>query len=156
MRIKLLIALLAVAVGCTVLWWKSGDSKRQSLNALAQLEEIITDSNRTIPRELVVLPEVAKSKSQAECDQWLREVLREELSKEGIRELKQSARFGPLKEVFPESAAKWAESAGARADDSFAFRMDRNGVTAEVVLVPGSDGFRISRCNNVKQMAELP
>lgn len=149
------ILILAVAIGVSV-WWLSGDSKRSSLKALSRLEELVSDSNQVIPQDLVILPESAKSKPHAEANQWLREVLRDELSNDGIRELRRSARFGSLTTVFPERASTWAEAAGASPDDCYAFRMDRNGVTAEVVLVPGPNGFRISRCNNVKQMAELP
>lgn len=149
------ILILAVAVGASVLWL-SGDSKRSSLKALSRLEELVSDSNQVIPQDLVVLPEAAKSKTQAEANQWLRDLLREELSSEGIQSLKRSAQFGPLPEIFPETASMWAKSAGYRPDECFAFRMDRDGVTAEVVFVPGPQGFRISRCNNVKQMAQLP
>jgi hypothetical protein len=66
------------------------------------------------------------------------------LSKEGL--------FGPLSVVFPNEAASWASAAGVDASSCVAFRLEKNGVVAEVAIA--TNGVpRVIRCNNVKQMA---
>lgn len=157
-RSRVTLGLLVIILLATVaaFLWSAGNTKRSSLKTLSNLERVVNGDNQLVLQSMVILPETARNKSQAEADQWLRDVLRDEISKAGIRELKRSARFGSLTEIFPETATVWAEAAGRPPDECFAFRMERNGVTAEVVIVPDANGFRISRCNNVKQMAQHP
>lgn len=148
----LITVFIMVGVGFAV-WRITSTPKKVSFQVLSRLEDFVSNHKRPIPQELVVLPAVLADKSPSEREQWLRDVLRDEISKEGIQVLMKSARFGSLADLFPESAHTWARAAGAKPEDCYAFRMDRDGITAEVVLVPGPDGLRISRCNNVKQMA---
>ena len=66
--------------------------------------------------------------------------------------------------MFPAEAEGWARQAGVNPDDCVAFKLDRNGLRAEVVLLKPSTlgsqsstpepSHRIVRVNNVKQMAE--
>ena len=84
---------------------------------------------------------------------WIADVLRDEVSAEGLAELRRHARFGPLAEVFPDEAKRWADTASVPVGECVAFRMERDGLRAEVVLHRTPAGFRILRCNNVKQMA---
>ena len=61
--------------------------------------------------------------------------------------------FGGLSDVFPIEAAGWAEQAGVKPADCLGFKLERNGIRAEVVLVREGASYRVVRCNNVKQMA---
>ena len=42
--------------------------------------------------------------------------------------------FGPLQEMFPQEAAAWAAQAGVKVEDCVAFKLEQNGLRAEVVL----------------------
>jgi len=81
--------------------------------------------------------------------------------------LKRDGAFGPLANLFPAEAETWAKQAGVKPEDCVAFKLERNGLRAEVVLVRTPDsplvprpsslpGYRILRCNNIKQLAQPP
>ena len=112
---------------------------------------ISADPAKSLP--LFHVPAAAAEKSPAEQTRWLSEILRDEISPEGLAELQRHGRFGPLAEVFPDEANRWAESARLPVESCVAFRMERDGIRAEVVLHQTPAGFRVVRCNNVKQMA---
>lgn len=66
------------------------------------------------------------------------------------------ATFGTLRQLFPVQADRWAQQARVNPEDCIAFRMERDGIQAEVVMLKPSTTeivYRILRCNNVKQMA---
>jgi hypothetical protein len=54
--------------------------------------------------------------------------------------------------VFPQEAPFWAKAAGVEVADCVAFRGEKNGIRAEVVITTNG-AYRIIRVNNVKQMA---
>jgi hypothetical protein len=73
--------------------------------------------------------------------------------------LSQHGKFGPLKEITPAEAARWAQMTGVKVDDCVAFRLDQVGLRTEVVLLGESprnasniprSPLRIVRCNNVR------
>jgi hypothetical protein len=74
--------------------------------------------------------------------------------------LRKHGDYGPLTNLFPAEAEAWAKEAGVNAGDCLAFRLERPGLRAEVVLAQvGPDrragrSFKIVRVNNVKQLAE--
>ena len=43
--------------------------------------------------------------------------------------------------------------AGVEVDNCVAFRMERGGIRAEVVLASAKNSYRVVRCDNVRQMA---
>ena len=57
---------------------------------------------------------------------------------------------------FPGEGGKWAEAFGVDPSDCVAFRAEKNGLRAELVLVKTNGFTRILRCNNVKQLAWKP
>jgi len=132
---------------------ESRGPKAQAIATLDRLVGLLAESNAGIPPDLVVAPQSIRDLPAAARDQWLRDVLRDEVSAEGLRALAKNGRFGPLPELFPDEAAAWAGAAGVQSADCVAFRMEHGEVTAEVVLAHTRDGLRIVRCNNVKQMA---
>ena len=67
--------------------------------------------------------------------------------------LQREGSFGLLRTLFPAEAEKWAKQAGVKPEDCVAFKMERTGVRAEVVLLREGQTLRVVRCNNVKQMA---
>ncbi len=107
--------------------------------------------------KVISVPSGWRSRSNREIQRDVTELLSGEISVEGIDALKSGSIFGPLREVFPAEVTAWATAFSVNADECVAFRMEKNGVRAEVVLHQTPDGFRIIRCNNVKQMAsDLP
>lgn len=78
------------------------------------------------------------SRTRAEQIEFISKALRDELSREGLVVLKKEGRFGSLNELFPAEADVWAVQAGVKPEDCVAFRMERNGLRAEVVLVRNS------------------
>lgn len=110
------------------------------------------------PAELVRIVRVPDSlgdKTLAEQAQWLRDVLREEIDQDGLAELRSHGLHGPLLELFPESATAWTVGSGVSPENCLAWRMERSGVTAEVVYTNSPEGVRFLRINNVGQMADL-
>ena len=52
-----------------------------------------------------------------------------------------------------EALRDWCQQSGIDMDNCVAFKMERAGIRAEVVLVREGETYRVVRCNNVKQMA---
>jgi len=103
--------------------------------------------------QTVVLPAAVSGRTSAEQTEFLSKALRDEISAEGLAVLRREGKFGPLQELFPQEAATWAAQAGVKPEDCVAFRMERDSIRAEVVLVREGNTHRVVRCNNVKQMA---
>jgi len=101
----------------------------------------------------IVLPQAIKGQTVAEQTDFLVKALHDEISPEGILALKHHAEFGSLKTIFPNEAADWCSQAGVNADDCVAFKMERAGIQAEIVLVHEGQNYRVVRCKDVKQMA---
>ena len=129
--------------------------RREALSILSELEHALTSSEVSKALPLIELPSAAAG-SQAAQEQWLVDVLHDEVSAAGLLEIRDHARFGPLLEIFPEEAARWTKVAHVPASECVALRMERNSIRAEVVLHLSPTGFRLLRCNNVKQMAFPP
>ena len=115
-----------------------------------------------------MLPRALEGRAPWEQAEFIRKSLRDEVSAEGVEALRKHGAYGPLQQLFPAEAEAWAKQAGVKAEDCVAFKLERHGQLCEVVLIRGggslksevggqksetSDGFRIVRCNNVKQMA---
>jgi hypothetical protein len=156
---------LGVALAAGAFWWlhwKREAPRRASLEALAQLDTNLRTGSAEELLNLLVLPQALASRTRAEQTDFLRKVLRDEISPEGIEALRQHGTFGPLREVFPQEAEGWAHQAGVKPEDCVAFKLERsNAFRAEVVLVMPSTAaaqpstpFRILRCNNVKELAD--
>jgi hypothetical protein len=155
-----LTALFLLAAGMSAAWWywnsqKSSPDRAATLDVLQRLDVSLKDANGD-PADWIMPPTVAEGKSPAEYDRWIREVLYEEISPEGLAVLKEEARFGPLLDLFPEQAEAWTSPYSIPAAECLAFRMERSGITAEVVVAPYKGSYKIIRCNNIKQMALLP
>ncbi len=158
--------LVCVALlGAGFYWWIQDAPRRESLVSLTRLDAALHSSNRGELLDLVILPPSVRSRGGAEQSEFLAKALNDEISPEGLAVLKARGDYGPLKELFPAEADAWCAQAGVRPDDCVAFKLERNGVRAEVVLIKpptsdfqsSSDGgpYRIVRLNNVKQMANL-
>lgn len=106
--------------------------------------------------DLVAVPSSIVAQSKSDQGAAIRDLLRDEVSSDGLEAIKKGAVFGPLADVFPEDAARWADDARVPVAECVAFRMERNHTRAEVVLHQTPTGYRILRCNNVKQMAMNP
>ncbi|HXT11399.1 MAG TPA: hypothetical protein VN873_07530 [Candidatus Angelobacter sp.] len=144
-----------VALVACVFWfkWKRDEPRRDSLASLENLY-VSLESNSSSLLNQVVLPSVVNGRTQAERIEFLTKVLRDEVSGRGISALRHGAAFGELNRIFPEEASRWADQASVNATNCFAFRMEKNGVRAEVVVYRDGDHYLVLRCNNVKQMAE--
>ena len=142
-------------------WRFHGKSRIQSLQTLRQVQISLTETDNETLLECIVIPAAIQGRSRPEQTRFLRKALLDELSSEGILTLEQHSRFGSLMKIFPDEAEVWASLAGVNPDDCVAFRLERNGHRAEVVLAeinaPESTDestYRIVRINNVRQMAE--
>jgi hypothetical protein len=133
--------------------YRSDEPRRDALAVISEIERALTSSEVSKTMPLLELSPSAAARSPQDQTQWIADVLRDEVSAAGLVELRRHARFGPLAEVFPEEGKRWAEAAHLTVERCVAFRMERDGIRAEVVLHQTSTGFRVLRCNNVKQMA---
>lgn len=144
-----------VALITCVFWfkWKRDEPRRHALASLNDLRASL-EANSSSILENVLLPQAVVGRTQSEQIQFLSKAMRDEISADGISALAHRAAFGPLSTIFPEEATRWAHQAGVTATNCLAFRMERNGVRAEVVIYREGTNYRVLRCNNVKQMAE--
>jgi hypothetical protein len=101
----------------------------------------------------VVIPPALSQRTISEQAEFIRKALRDEVSPAGIAELNKGAAFGPLREIFPAQADRWSQQAGVNVDDCVAFRLERSGVQAQVVIYRNGSDFRILRCVNVSRLA---
>ena len=99
------------------------------------------------------MPVAIRSQTPAEQQEFIAKALQNEISPAGVLAMKHHAEFGLAKSVFPVESAAWCQQAGVNADDCVAFKMERAGIRAEVLLVREGQSYRVVRCNNVKQMA---
>ena len=147
------VALLAL-IGC-FLWskWKYAEPRRTSAQALQNLCRALNSNNPGSLLDAVVLPQALAGRTAAEEDEFLVKALRDEISPEGIAVLHKDGAFGPLTNLFPAEAMAWTTAAGVKPENCVAFKLERHGLRAEVVLVREAETFRVLRCNNVKQLA---
>jgi hypothetical protein len=156
-----LACLLVVFALALFLWlqWRSDEPRRQSLHTLAQFSRALDSGRHENLLPMVVIPPGLKNSTVPEQHQFLFKALRDEISVEGLQALKRNAHFGPLTAVFPIEAVEWAKQAGVSADQCMAFKLERDGGRAEVVLLRQDGGgkhdpptFKIIRCNNVTDL----
>ena len=147
-------AALGLAVGAAVLLWQHGQPRRSALLEVSKLADNLANNRGAALLDSVLMPVVIQSRTPAEQTEFLVKALADEISPEGVASLKAHAEFGPAKVLFPNDYLRWCQQAGVNADDCVAFKMERAGIRAEVVLARDGATYRIVRCNNVKQMAD--
>jgi hypothetical protein len=157
-RIQVLSALLLVALVAYAAFRRVHDApRRQSLASLTQLDSALRSANHAELLNLVVIPAAVRNRTAPEQSEFLVKALNDEISPQGLEALKKAGDYGPLRELFPTEAEAWASQAGVNPDQCVAFKLERHGLQAEVVLVKPSTReapYRIVRVNNVKQMAD--
>ena len=158
MRVGVTVFVIVIGVAAGSYYWLVTPPSIEKLATLGVLENLQTaiDFSTEDPSNWVLRPTVAEDKTPEEYQRWLREVLQEEISKEGLAVLAKDAQFGPLLSLFPDQAVAWTSPHSIPPEACLAYRMERAGITAEVVLAPHQGSFKIIRCNNIKQMALLP
>ena len=142
-----------VISGFLLFKWKQDAPRRNSLTALQNLRAALTSNDSGSLLNSIALPQALQSRTAPEQVEFLRKALQDEISDEGVAALKSRGKFGPLNQVFPKEGEIWARQAGLKPEDCLAFKMERTGIRAEVVLVHEGQSYRVVRCNNVKQMA---
>jgi len=152
-------AFLTVVLLAAVLYWRwtQDAPRRESLAALTQLDTALHSGDRAELLHLVVMPTAIQGRTAPEQSEFLAKALNDEISPEGLAVLRKHGRYGPLKELFPAEAETWAKRAGVNPDDCVAFKLERAGLCAEVVLYKPANPESpclIVRLNNVKQLAE--
>jgi hypothetical protein len=130
-----------------------GEPRRFAIQTLGQLDTALRTGNSPDLLKLICTPAAIQGRTAPEQAQFLTKTLADEISPEGLTVLQREGSFGPLTNLFSAEAGKWAKQAGAKPEDCVAFKMERAGIRAEVVLLRAGQTFRIVRCNNVKQMA---
>ena len=153
---NLVVGIIAtvLAVSAVVLFWQHNQTRQTALHSLSRLASALADSHNSDLLDFVLMPVAVRSQTPAEQHEFVAKALSDEISSEGILALKHHAEFGLAKSVFPDEYANWCQQADVNADDCVAFKMERGGIRAEVLLVHDGQTYRVVRCNNVKQMAE--
>ncbi len=136
------------------LFFRPATAREQSMESLRTLHAALANADAKALLDRLVLPPPLRGRTVAEQEQFVRKALADELSPEGLAALQRKGQFGPLKEIFPQEGPRWAEQAGVPAEECVAFRLERDGLVAEVVLHRKDGLHKILRCNNVKQMAD--
>lgn len=158
------VVVALIAVGAGVYWWVNDAPRRDSLSHLTRLDAALHSANRADLLRLLIIPAALQGRTTPEQSEFLTKALNDEISPEGLAALQRYGDFGPLKKLFPAEAEGWARQAGVYPEECVAFKLERNGLRAEVVLVliptygvqspKREKSYRIVRVNNVKQMAE--
>jgi hypothetical protein len=162
------LALLIVAASVIWLWrWKQDEPRRTAIHALEDFTMALQSRNSDNLLRAVVLPAAIQGRTAPEQIEFHTKALQDEISAEGLAVLKREGQFGLLTNLFPAEAHAWTTQAGVKPEDCIAFKLERNGLRAEIVLVrdsllpstldprPSTPDFRIVRCNNVKQLANV-
>ncbi len=158
LKVFAVVLLMALA---GLLWrkWNQGAPRRDSLATLQTFCTAVNSNQRAELLTMVAMPQAVQGRTAPEQAEFLSKALQDEISPEGLAVLRRDGQFGSLTNLFPHEAAQWASQAGVKPEDCVAFKLERNGTRAEVVLALDSPLpnphplFRIVRCNNVKQMA---
>jgi hypothetical protein len=153
---RLLFAAVASLIGVILAscWlWQHGQPRREAVTVVSHLAKCLASPNGSDLLDSVLMPVAIQSRTPAEQKEFLVKALSDEISPAGVMALKRHAEFGLAKAVFPTEALKWCAQAGVNANDCVAFKMERDGIRAEVLLVHEGQNYRVVRCNNVKQMA---
>lgn len=161
-KTKTVIALASLALigGAACWWWVQDAPRRHSLASLTRLDIALHAGNRGELLDLLVVPAALRGRSAPEQTEFLAKVLEDEISADGLTVLAKQGACGPLKALFPAEAETWAQKAGVNPDDCLAFKLERPGFRAEVVLVAdksagaSAPAFRIVRLNNVRRLAD--
>jgi len=153
-RRVVVFAATAFAVGASILFWQHGQPRRVALHEVSKLADNLANQHGSELLETIVMPAAIRSQTPAEQQEFLTKALADEISPEGVLALKRHAQFGIAKSIFPDEYANWCQQAGVDADNCVAFKMERAGIRAEILLVREGQTYRVVRCNNVKQMAE--
>lgn len=141
-----------IAVGASI-FLRSKSPRAKAYDAALRLARAFDDNRSTDLGGLVRLPDFIAKKTAPEQSQLVSGILADEISSAGLAELRSRGEFGPLRELFPTEAAPWAAAFSVNPDNCVAFKMQRNGIRAELVLLQTDQQFVVLRCNNVKQMA---
>jgi hypothetical protein len=144
---------IALAVGAAVLLWQNGQPRREALQEVFKLADNLANNHGAELLDTILIPVAIQSRTPSEQEQFLAKTLADEISPAGVAALKRHAEFGPLKSIFPNEAPVWCSQAGVNAEDCVAFKMERAGIQAEIVLVHEGKNYRVVRCKDVKQMA---
>lgn len=152
-KLGILAVVIALAVLGSVFIWQHGQPRRAAAQALFKLASALANPDHSQLLDAIVLPDAVRGRTSAEQQEFIAKALADELSTEGVLALKRHSEFGSLALVFPNEAAAWSRQAGVDISDCVAFKMERAGIHAEVVLVRAGQTYRVVRCNNVKQMA---
>ncbi len=144
--------LLVLVIGFLWIRWQQDEPRRISLNALQTLAHALDAGQADTLLGSLELPQALQGRTSQEQVEFITKALRDEISPEGITVLKRNGAFGSLEKIFPADAEVWAKQAGVSPAECVAFRLEKNGLLAEVVLHLHEKNCRIIRCNNVKQM----
>ena len=150
----IIVAVTVFAVGAIILIWLQGQTKRNAFQSLSRFASMLASTHNSELLDMVFIPVAIQDRTPAEQREFLDKALHDEISPNGVLALKHHAAFGSLEEIFPDKVAVWCKQANVNPDDCVAFKMERAGICAEVVLVREGNAYRVLRCNNVKQMAE--
>ena len=147
------VAATALTVCGVFIFWQHGQPRREALQEVSQLAGNLATHRGSELLKTVVMPAAIRTQTQGEQQEFIAKALADEISPEGVLALKQHAQFGLAKSIFPDEYASWCQQAGIDADNCVAFKMERAGIRAEILLVHEGQNYRVVRCNNVKQMA---
>lgn len=144
---------IILALGGAFLFWQHGQPRRVALQSISELASNLSNPHGSELLDTILIPIAVQSRTQAEQQEFITKALADEISPAGVEALKRHAEFGSLKSVFPKEALDWCSQAGVNVNDCVAFKMERAGIRAEVVMLHEGQTYRVIRCNNVKQMA---
>jgi hypothetical protein len=147
------LALLALIAASAVYFFWPNPTRSRAIETLSVFDRALSAADGAKLDSLIQLPSSVAAKTPEDKARWIADVLSDEVSADGVAELRHHAVFGSLLQIFPAEAERWAEAAKLPVSECVAFRLERAGIRAEVVLHQTPAGFRVLRCNNVKQMA---
>lgn len=162
MKSKTTIVLIAfaVATACVTLFlarqrWQAKAPRRAAAEYAHGFVQRLSAADGTGGglHNMVALPAVYDQRTTQEQDDFIRRALKDEISEDGLRVLVEIGEFGPLREMFPAEAEAWTKPHGINPGECVAFRASKDSLPAELVLHVTQSGYRIVRCNNIRQLA---
>lgn len=148
-----LLPLLLLVGGAVWYFYRVGEPRRTAIQPVIALSKALASLDADCLAHVISMPVAIRDSTAQEQFEFLSKALRDEVSVEGSIVLQRKGDFGALTNLFPEEGIRWATQAGVDFNNCMAFKMERDGIRAEVVLVREGETYRVVRCNNVKQLA---
>ena len=92
--------------------WQQDAPRRAAVRTLQRFETALNGSSSEVLLDFLVVPAAIHGRIRPEQAEFIRKDLQNEISPDGLEDLKKNGQFGPLKKLFPTESVRWVTQAG--------------------------------------------